>query len=197
MLKFLRCVVVALMLMPTIGAAQDFQAGLAAYDTGDYATALSEWRPFAEQGYAPAQFNLGLMYGNGQGVLQDYAEAVKWYRLAAEQGNSQAQSNLAFMYGNGQGVLQDYAEAIRWNRLAAGQGNAQAQYNLGVMYANGQGVVQSYVIAHMWFNIAAANGDRKAFEKRDLTASRMTAEAIVEAQQRASVCMNSGYQDCD
>jgi len=49
MLKFLRCVVVALVLTPTIGAAQDFQAGLAAHAAGDYATALSKWRPLAEQ----------------------------------------------------------------------------------------------------------------------------------------------------
>ena len=44
---------------------------------GDYATALREWRPFAEQGNASAQFNLGVMYGNGQGVTLDYAEAVR------------------------------------------------------------------------------------------------------------------------
>ena len=30
----------------------------------------------AEQGNAAAQFNLGVMYENGQGVRQDYAQAV-------------------------------------------------------------------------------------------------------------------------
>jgi len=34
----------------------------------------------AERGNAQAQFSLGRMYDNGQGVRQDYAEAVKWYR---------------------------------------------------------------------------------------------------------------------
>ncbi|MCH8098520.1 MAG: sel1 repeat family protein [Proteobacteria bacterium] len=58
--------------------------GVVAYNRGDYATALREWRPLAEQGDAEAQFNLGLMYYKGRGVPQDYAEAVKWYRLAAE-----------------------------------------------------------------------------------------------------------------
>ena len=48
----------------------------------------------AEQGYVPAQYILGMMYDNGQGVRQDYAEAVKWYRKAAEQGYAQAQYNL-------------------------------------------------------------------------------------------------------
>ena len=48
----------------------------------------------AEQGYAQAQFNLGLMYGRGEGVRQDYAEAVNWFRKAARQGHSDAQSFL-------------------------------------------------------------------------------------------------------
>ncbi len=62
-----------------------FAEGVAAYGRGDYATALREFRPFAEQGDANAQFNLGVMYDKGQGVPQDYAEAVKWYRKAVEQ----------------------------------------------------------------------------------------------------------------
>ncbi len=37
--------------------------GVAAYNRGDYATALREWRPLAEQGNADAQFFLGVMYG--------------------------------------------------------------------------------------------------------------------------------------
>ena len=41
-------------------------------------------------GFAYAQYNLGVMYDNGQGVQQDYKEAVKWYRKAAEQGHNGA-----------------------------------------------------------------------------------------------------------
>lgn len=36
-------------------------------------------------GNAAAQFNLGVMYENGQGVRQDYVQAVQWYRKASEQ----------------------------------------------------------------------------------------------------------------
>ena len=75
----------------------DFQTGLDAYNSGDYTTALKEWRPLAEQGHMSAQFNLVFMYGNGQGLLQDYEQAVYWYRLAAEQGDSYAQYNLGVM----------------------------------------------------------------------------------------------------
>ena len=52
----------------------------AAYDRGDYATALQLYTPLAAQGNAAAQNNLGWMYENGQGVPKDYDEAVKWYR---------------------------------------------------------------------------------------------------------------------
>ena len=72
----------------------DFQKGYAAYESGDYATALREWEPLAKQGYADAQNKLGWMYVTGKGVPEDATTAVKWYRLAAEQGNAAAQSNL-------------------------------------------------------------------------------------------------------
>ena len=36
----------------------DFQKGAAAYESGDYATALREWTPLAEQGDADAQSTL-------------------------------------------------------------------------------------------------------------------------------------------
>ena len=48
----------------------------------------------AQRGDANAQYNLGWMYANGEGVPEDDTEAVKWYRLAAEKGHASAQANL-------------------------------------------------------------------------------------------------------
>ena len=180
----------------SVATAQNFQKGFDAYNAGDYQTALREWRPLAEQGDAAAQYNLALMYTNGQGVPQDYAEAVKWYRLSAEQGDADAQNNLALMYYNGQGVPQDYSEAAKWYRLSAEQGDADAQNNLGVAYEIGDGVLQSNVMAHMWYNIASANGDPKSGEKRDRLAGQMTSADISKAQEMARECMSSNYQNC-
>jgi len=112
----------------------------------------------AEQGFAAAQYNLGVMYDNGQGVRQDDAQAEQWYRKAAEQGNAGAQLNLGVMYGKGHRVRQDYVQAVQWFRKAAEQGDAKAQLNLGVMYDNGQGVRQNYKIAKEWFGKACDNG---------------------------------------
>ena len=177
--------------------AQDYDKAIAAYRAGDYAAAVQEWRPLAEQGEARAQNNLGVMYANGDGVLQDAAEAVRWYRMAAEQGEAGAQHNLGIMYDNGRGVLQDYAEAGRWYRMAAEQGEAGAQNKLGVMYANGRGVLQDYVLAHMWFNIGTANGHSNGSVFRNTIEELMTREQVADAQARARRCMSSGYQDCD
>ena len=165
--------ILAALLFLTLAASawgQDFQAGLEAANRGDYATALREWRPLAEQGDTIAQYNLGIMYGNGRGVPQDYAEAVKWYRLAAEQGNTHPQFNLGVMYDNGRGVPQDYAEAMKWYRLAAEQGSANAQFNLGGMYYRGLGVPQDYAEAMKWYRLAAEQGDAEAQAKTGLRA---------------------------
>ena len=89
------------------GCGADFDKGLAAAKSGDFATALREWEPLAEQGHADAQFNLGVMYNTGDGVPQDYKTAVKWYTLAAEQGHADAQINLGVMYDEGLGVPED------------------------------------------------------------------------------------------
>ena len=94
-----------------ISSGNDFLKGLNAYYSGDFATALSEWKPLAEQGHSPSQYNLGFMYYKGKGVPQDYETAVKWYTLAAEQGDSNAQNNLGVMFANGQGLPEDFIYA--------------------------------------------------------------------------------------
>lgn len=130
----------------------------AAYNMGDYATALKDLRPLADQGIARAQFLLGNMYKNAWGVPQNNVEAVKWYRLAANQGILLAQSNLGVMYVGGRGVPQNDEEAARWYRLAADQGEAGAQYNLSNMYLQGQGVPQDPAEAVKWLHLAADQG---------------------------------------
>ena len=124
-IKFVLATVLSFMAFMPV-AAQDYQKGYDAYNAGDYATVLQEWRPLAEQGNAAAQFNLGLMYYNGKGVPQDYAEAFKWWRLAAEQRDAIAQSNLGSLYEYGQGVLQDNVMAHMWYNLAAANGNEKS-----------------------------------------------------------------------
>ena len=75
--------VVVALLFGAGSAWADLDDDLTSYQRGDYATALQEWRPLAEQGDADAQTLIGMMYNEGLGVPKNDAEAVKWYRKAA------------------------------------------------------------------------------------------------------------------
>jgi TPR repeat protein len=132
------------------------EEGWAAYQRGDYETALKLWRPLAAQGNAFAQSNLGFMYDSGQGVARDLGEAAKWYRLAAEQGNAFAQSNLGSLYAGGEGVPQDYVQAYVWASLAATR-----------------------------FPASAKDDRKQAARNRDHVASLMTPEQLAEAKKLA------------
>ena len=84
----------------------------------------------ADQGYAPAEYQLGHIFLYGSGVPSDYQQALFWARKAAEQGEAEAQRDLAFMYEQGFGVKADPQEATVWNRKAAEQGQRIAQLQL-------------------------------------------------------------------
>ena len=154
-----------ILLLSTYTFAADYEKGSVAAKNGDYATALKEWEPLAEQGDASGQNGLGWLYLTGNGVSRDYKIAFKLFTLSADQGFAKAQSNLGVMYAEGEGVTQDYQAAFKWYKLAAEQGLAGAQYNLGVMYAEGEGVTQDYQAAIKWYKLAADQGDAFAQNK--------------------------------
>lgn len=60
-------------------------------DTQDYKEAFKWYKLAAEQGYAGAQLNLGLMYSHGgMGVLQNYTQAYMWLDVGAANGSRAA-----------------------------------------------------------------------------------------------------------
>lgn len=165
---------------------EDFELGLELYDAGNYVEAVKWYGSAAEQGFVPAQLQLGAVYFNGLGVEKDYGQALFWFTKAAERGDAEAQTNLGYLYDKAFGVGQDYKKAVAWYRKAAAQGHASAQFDLGMMYYEGLGVAQDYIEAHKWLNIAAGNGHPDAAASREHTEKRMTDAQIAEAQKRAS-----------
>lgn len=139
-----------------------FREGMAAYQQGDYATALARWRPLAEAGDADAQTNVGLLYSQGKGVPQNAAEAFRWYRLAALQHHMDAQYNLALLYRDGKGVEPSPEEAARWFRYAAERGHLRAALRLADLYAAGTGVPEDDREAVRWYEMAADRGEPEA-----------------------------------
>ena len=143
----------------------NFNAGVKAFEKGDFRKAYEEWLPLARQGDPAAQRNIGQLYRQGRGVPQSDEVAANWYRLVAQHGHAAAQANLGVMYLQGQGVAKDPAEAARWFDKAAEQGHAIAQYNLALMYEQGLGVEKSANRAMGWYQRAADGGHDRAAQR--------------------------------
>ena len=145
-----------------------FAEGVAAYKRGDYATALREFRPLAEQGDPKAQVQLGGMYQDGRGVPLDYVVAARWYHKAAKQGDRSGKSRLVTIfiilveYSLDAVNQKRYASAMKLLEPAAELGGAEAQLWLGLMHYDGLGIPQDYSVAKKWFLKAAAQGNAGA-----------------------------------
>ena len=163
--------------------------GVAAYREKAYAKAAELWRPLAESGDAAAQYLLGSLYVEGNGVEQDDAKALLWFQRAADQGDAAAQYNVGASYAGGRGVEKSYTDAAKWFRRAADQGVAFAQLNLGLLYAAGNGVAQDNIEALKWLELAFFGlpaGSARSDVARAMTdvTAKMTSEQIREAKQR-------------
>ena len=118
---------------PSIALVTEHQKAIDAYKRKDYKTSYNLILPLAEKGFAKAQYNLGVMYGNGKGVAKDYSKAIKWWNDAASQGNGKAQYILGVMYEEGKGVKKNLKKATHWYQLASNQGHAKAQEKLNLL----------------------------------------------------------------
>jgi hypothetical protein len=86
----------------------------------DHKTEFKWYSLAAKQGFSPAQFNLGIMYTNGEGVQESSTNATFWFAEAAKQGDLAATYFLAEAYEKGEGVPKDRQEAFDLYKVAAG-----------------------------------------------------------------------------
>lgn len=108
-------------------AAREFDRGMQALTEGNYAEAYCLWKPLAAAGHGEAQYHLGWLYANGNGLAVDVATAIDWWQRAAEQGHADAQFAVALAYTTGEGVRKDLATALHWYLTAARQGHPDAR----------------------------------------------------------------------
>jgi hypothetical protein len=87
--------------------------------------ALKWLRKAAQQGYTPAQHNLGVFLTKGIATRPNTAEAIKWLRAAAGKGDVRSQFQLGEIYESGNGIEQDYSTAYAWYSLSM-QGGLQS-----------------------------------------------------------------------
>ena len=125
----------------------------------DQIRAESAIRKAAKGGNPEAQFRLGVMFGNGDGVALDYTQALEWFEKAAAQGHESALLTLAWMHANGTGVEVDEDRARELYLAAAERGSAKAQYVVATMYRFAQyGVTKDIARAVDWYLKAADQG---------------------------------------
>ena len=137
----------------------------------------------AESGDAASQYQLGLLYDEGDGIEEDHEKALNWYSKSAEQGYAKAQANLSEIYLLDEGVDQNYEKGLYWAQKAAEQGDALGQVNLGIIYSDGLGVPQDYDIAVAWYRKAADQGD--ALGQNMLGRSYYYGEGVPEDDEQA------------
>ena len=114
----------------------------------------------ADQGDEFAQYAIGIMYRDGNGVPQDKRKGMFYLKQAAEQGYATAQCEIGIIYLN----LNRYDEAFPWLSLAAEQGYATAQTLLGYCYSLGNGTKRDKKKAKYWMQKAAEQGNETAIK---------------------------------
>jgi TPR repeat protein len=89
-----------------------YDRGVAAANRGELGIAVRLWQRVAEQGYAKAQYNLGVAYARGLGVPRDKAVALKWWDLAAKQGHAEAARQASLLRARRFGVERPFSKLV-------------------------------------------------------------------------------------
>ena len=143
----------------------------------------------AKQGYMRDEYNLAVLYENGQGTSVNKKKAINWYTKAAEQGFAQAQYRLARFYWKGDGVPVDMQKYLELLTKSANQGNMMAQFRLGVFFSEGENATNSD-------SITKSIGYYTKAAKQDHTESQMALSLLYWSCQELSDCRMKAYIWC-
>ncbi|MDY0871053.1 tetratricopeptide repeat protein [Dongia rigui] len=182
MLRQATLAALAVLALSTPSAQADGNAGLKAYEAGDYATALKEFVPLAEAGQPSAQAAIGQMYLDGHGVPQDPALAAIWLEKAAGGGNARARAQIGALYATGTGVTQDEMKASYWLLKAANQNVRQSQRFMAQRFYGGLGVPRDLAQSFLYAALAAKQGDPEGQQMVNVLAKEMTPAEQARAQ---------------
>ena len=144
--RFLSIALLSFLAFPTFSNADQIEDAKAAIQNEDFTKSYELLLPLGEENNAEAQFLLGSLYINGQGVEKDDTKGLSWIMKSARQGYDQARLRAFSIYFE-----------------LAGRGDASAMYNLGYMWLHGWGGEQDPDVGIGWLESAAKNGhDRSA-----------------------------------
>ncbi len=150
----------------------------------DAAKALGWFERAGDNGFLEAQYRAGSMLTWGEGVESDPEKGSQWLIQAAEQEHPLAQAELGRFYETGSGATADPSRAATWYDKAARQGVLEARSALAELYLHGRGVERDYSQAYIWASLAVIGGDERMVTTREIAASRLNQEQLVEAKQQ-------------
>lgn len=155
-----------------------FKSGTQAFIAGDRTKALTALQYAAEHGHPGAQWKLGRIYADGDGVKADQYKAYKYFSQVASQNadtspflpQSRFVANAFVALGNyhldgipNTEVKSDPRRALQLFRYAATYfGDADAQYYLARLYLDGRGAQKDSRTAARWLYSAANKGQYQA-----------------------------------
>jgi len=136
-----------------------------------------------EGNYAPAQYQLAILYSIGEGVPRNYKEGMKWLKFSAEQEYMPAQYELAKTYKKGSLFVKSNPQKfLFWLTKAGHNGSDRAAEELGYLFEKGIFVSQSDIEAYKWYSLST----NKDSYKLDMLELKMTKKEIEQAQREAS-----------
>ncbi|MDR1907295.1 MAG: sel1 repeat family protein, partial [Holosporales bacterium] len=119
-------------------------------------------------------YNNGLRFQEGRGVVKDLASAANYFRLAASKGHVLAQYNYGQCLSQGCGIAQNLEQAAEYFKRAADNGYVLAQNEYGLILATGRGVPVNFDGAAKYFKLGADQG-------------------YAEARYNYGICLENGY----
>lgn len=169
---------------------------LTARHTGDGdGLAFNAMRYPAHAGLPEAQYNLGVFYLNGQGVVKDEAQSCQWMQRAARSGYAPADRLYAVCLlegtvqpGPGEGGL-----AIL--QRASDHGDLDATASLGDAYFFGKGVDKDVLRAIPYYEVVASKGN--AIASRTLGLIYLNGEGVPVQYERARAAFEMADEQGD
>lgn len=180
-IKTFSCILLTLLSSSIAFAApRAFEQGMNALLEGNFAEAYCQWKPLAHRGHAEAQYNLGWLYANGNGLNVDMDAANRWWQAAAEQGHADAQFAIGLALTTGEGGRRDLKSATHWFLRAAHQGHRDSREILSRLNAD-PGIdllaAQPQLLNEPWFGWAGViAGDSINVREKPSTKSKIVAK---------------------
>ena len=120
---------------------------------------FAEIKEAANKGISEAQYQLGIMYVNAQGVEKSFDNAIECYKAAAAQNHADALYTLGNIYIEGKlGIAKNTKEAISFYLKAAQLGHADAMMSLARIYEKGEIIKKNAHEAAQWCLKSIKNG---------------------------------------